>query len=39
MRVVGIDFGTSNVRISTWDSDQDLPPEPKLIGLSASHHN
>ena len=32
MRVVGIDFGTSNVRISTWDSDQDLPPEPKLIG-------
>ena len=32
MRVVGIDFGTSNVRISTWDSDQDLLPEPKLIG-------
>ena len=32
MRVVGIDFGTSNVRISTWDSDQDLPPEPKMIG-------
>lgn len=32
MQVVGIDFGTTNVRISTWDSEQDLPPEVKLIG-------
>ena len=32
MQVVGIDFGTSNVRIATWDSEGDLPPQPKLIG-------
>ena len=32
MQVVGVDFGTTNVRISTWDSDQTLPPEVKLIG-------
>ena len=35
MQVVGIDFGTTNVRISTWDPDQDQPPEPKSIGTSA----
>lgn len=32
MQVVGIDFGTTNVRIATWDPDGNLPPEPKLIG-------
>lgn len=32
MQVVGIDFGTSNVRIATWDSEGDLPPQPSLIG-------
>ena len=32
MQVVGVDFGTTNVRISTWDSQQDPPPEVKLIG-------
>ena len=32
MQVVGIDFGTTNVRIATWDPNGDLPPEPQLIG-------
>lgn len=32
MQIVGVDFGTTNIRISTWDSDQNLPPEVKLIG-------
>ena len=32
MQVVGVDFGTTNVRMSTWDSNQRLPPEPKPIG-------
>ena len=32
MQVVGVDFGTTNVRISTWDSEQALEPEVKLIG-------
>lgn len=32
MQVVGVDFGTTNVRISTWDSEQDLPPQPSFIG-------
>ena len=32
MQVIGVDFGTTNVRISTWDSERDLPPEIKLIG-------
>ena len=35
MQVVGVDFGTTNVRISTWDSEQAQPPEPKLIGAGA----
>lgn len=35
MDVVGVDFGTTNVRISAWDSDQDLPPQPQVIGLGA----
>ncbi len=36
MQVVGIDFGTTNVRIATWDSEQDFPPEPKLIGAQGT---
>ena len=36
MQVIGVDFGTTNVRIATWDSEQDLPPEPKLIGAGAT---
>ncbi len=33
MQVVGVDFGTTNIRISTWDSSQpDHPPQPRLIG-------
>lgn len=32
MQVVGVDFGTTNVRISTWNSDQDLPPIPAPVG-------
>ena len=34
MQIVGVDFGTTNVRIATWDSEQDLPPQSKHIGLS-----
>lgn len=33
MQVVGVDFGTTNVRIATWDSSQpDLTPQSVLIG-------
>ena len=32
MQVVGVDFGTSNVRIATWDSEGDLTPSPLMIG-------
>ena len=32
MQVVGVDFGTSNLRIATWDSSSSLSPEPKLVG-------
>ena len=32
MYVVGVDFGTTNVRISTWDSDGDGFPQPAIIG-------
>lgn len=32
MQVVGVDFGTSNVRIATWDSNSGMSPEPKLVG-------
>lgn len=32
MQVVGVDFGTSNVRIATWDPNSGLSPEPKLVG-------
>ena len=34
MQIVGVDFGTTNVRIATWDSEQDLPPQSKHIGFS-----
>lgn len=32
MQVVGVDFGTTNLRISTWDSGQADSPDPKIIG-------
>ncbi len=32
MQVVGVDFGTTNVRIATWDSDGVLTPRPLMIG-------
>ena len=33
MQIVGVDFGTTNVRIATWDTDEpDRPPEPRNIG-------
>ena len=34
MEIVGIDFGTTNVRISTWDPEDQSAglPEPRLIG-------
>ena len=32
MEIVGIDFGTTNVRISTWDPDDGGIPQPRLIG-------
>ncbi len=33
MQVVGVDFGTTNVRIATWDSNRpDVIPESRLIG-------
>ena len=39
MQVVGVDFGTTNVRIATWDSTQpELPPQPLLIGEGDSYN-
>ncbi len=33
MKVVGVDFGTTNIRIATWDPSQtDIPPKSSLIG-------
>ncbi len=32
MQVVGVDFGTTNIRISTWDSEQNESPRPRDIG-------
>lgn len=32
MQVVGVDFGTTNLRIATWDSEQAASPDPKSIG-------
>ena len=38
MQVVGIDLGTTNLRISTWDSDQpDTTPQPLTIGRGDSY--
>lgn len=38
MQVVGIDLGTTNLRISTWDTDQpDLAPQPLTIGQGNSY--
>ena len=36
MQIVGVDFGTSNIRISTWDSEQGLPPSPQPIGVEGT---
>ena len=37
MQVVGVDFGTSNVRIATWDKDAPgSQPEPRLVGRGGS---
>lgn len=33
MQVVGVDFGTTNVRISVWDSEGDESPETKRLGV------
>ena len=39
MQVVGVDFGTTNVRVATWDSNQpDVPPQPHLIGDGDSYN-
>ena len=32
MEIVGIDFGTTNVRISTWNPDDGGVPQPRVIG-------
>ncbi len=33
MQIIGVDFGTTNVRIASWDSDrEDVAPSPLLIG-------
>ena len=32
MQVVGVDFGTTNVRLAIWESDGDLSPRPLMIG-------
>lgn len=38
MQVVGIDLGTTNLRISTWDSDQpNRVPQPLTIGQGESY--
>ena len=36
MQIVGVDFGTTNIRISTWDSERDLPPNPQPIGVEGT---
>lgn len=36
MQIVGVDFGTTNIRISTWDPEGDLTPEPQHIGLGGT---
>lgn len=32
MQVVGVDFGTSNVRIAQWDTESELTPAPVQLG-------
>lgn len=32
MQVVGVDFGTSNVRIAQWDTESGLTPAPVRLG-------
>ena len=32
MQIVGVDFGTSNVRIATWDSESPLTPRSAGVG-------
>ena len=32
MQVIGMDFGTTNVRIASWDPDGPLTPRPLMIG-------
>ena len=34
MQVVGVDFGTTNVRVATWDSEQTTPPQPRSIDIN-----
>lgn len=34
MQVVGVDFGTTNVRIATWDSEQAAPPQPQPLSIA-----
>ena len=37
MQVVGIDFGTTNIRISTWDTDEpNEAPVPQILGVGDS---
>ena len=36
MQIVGIDFGTTNVRIATWDTDSSGLPQSCLIGQGGS---
>ena len=36
MQIVGVDFGTTNIRISTWDPEGGLPPEPQRIGVGGT---
>jgi len=33
MQVVGVDFGTTNIRISVWDPEQDASPETKRLDV------
>ena len=33
MQVVGVDFGTANVRVATWDSEQVALPKPEPISI------
>ena len=35
-KIVGVDFGTTNVRIAEWDMDDDTPPSSHRIGSGAS---